>query len=45
MAILAQDPDHAPTCRILADYYARRPDGAGLADFYRAKAEVRATNH
>jgi tetratricopeptide (TPR) repeat protein len=37
-AILANDPDHPPTCRLLADYYARRPDGAGLANFYRAKA-------
>jgi tetratricopeptide (TPR) repeat protein len=44
MAILAQDPDHAPTCRILADYYSRRPDGAGLANFYRAKVEVRKAN-
>jgi tetratricopeptide (TPR) repeat protein len=38
MAILAKDPNHAPTCRILADYYAKRPDGAGLANFYRTKA-------
>jgi hypothetical protein len=42
MAILAKGPDHAPTCRIPADYYAQRPDGAGLADFYRAKADARA---
>jgi tetratricopeptide (TPR) repeat protein len=38
MAILANDPNHAATCRLLADYYARRPDGAGLANLYRAKA-------
>jgi tetratricopeptide (TPR) repeat protein len=37
-AILANDPNHAPTCRILADHYARKPDGAGLANFYRVKA-------
>lgn len=42
MAILAKNPDHAPICRILADYYTRRPDGAGLANFYRARAEARA---
>ena len=42
MAVLAKDPDHAPTCRLLADYYVRRPDGAGLANFYRARAEARA---
>jgi tetratricopeptide (TPR) repeat protein len=41
MAILAHDPNHAPTCRLLADYYARRPDGAGLANFYRAQAAAR----
>jgi Tfp pilus assembly protein PilF len=41
MAILANAPDHVPTCRLLADYYAQRPDGAGLANFYRAKAAVR----
>lgn len=33
------NPDHAPTCRLLADYYARRPDQAGLANFYRIKAD------
>jgi Flp pilus assembly protein TadD len=38
MVILANDPNHAPTCRLLADYYARRPDGAGLANLYRVKA-------
>ena len=43
MAILANDPNHAPTCRILADYYAKRPDGAGLANFYRAKANTEAS--
>ncbi len=37
-AILAQEPDHPPTCRLLADYYAQRADGAGLANFYRLKA-------
>jgi Tfp pilus assembly protein PilF len=40
MAILARNPDHAPTCRLLADYYAMQPDGAGLANFYRVKAEA-----
>jgi Flp pilus assembly protein TadD len=40
MAILANDPNHAPTCRLLADYYAKRPDGAGLANFYRVKATI-----
>jgi len=40
MAILASDPNHAPTCRLLADYYARRPDNAGLANLYRAKASA-----
>ena len=32
----------APTCQLLADYYASRPDGAGLANFYRLKATSRA---
>jgi tetratricopeptide (TPR) repeat protein len=41
MAVLAHDPNHMPTCRLLADYYAGRPDGAGLANFYRAKAAAR----
>ena len=40
MAILANDPNHAPTCRLLADYYAKQPDGAGLANFYRLKATI-----
>ena len=39
-AILASDPNHAPTCRLLADYHAKRPDGAGLANFYRLKATL-----
>ena len=43
MAILANNPDHGPTCRILADYYAKRPDGAGLANFYRLKATTQAS--
>ena len=43
MAILANDPNHAPTCRILADYYAKRPDGAGLANLYRLRATTRAS--
>ena len=43
MAILAKKPDHAPTCRLLADYYARKPDGAGLANFYRARADSQPT--
>ncbi len=40
MAILAGDPNHGPTCRLLADYYARKPDGAGLANLYRMKASA-----
>jgi Flp pilus assembly protein TadD len=38
MAVLANDPNHAPTCLLLANYYSQRPDGAGLANFYRLKA-------
>jgi thioredoxin-like negative regulator of GroEL len=38
MAILTHNPDHPPTCLLLADYYGKRPDGAGLANFYRLKA-------
>lgn len=38
-AALASHPDHGPTCRLLADYYAGRPDQAGLANYYRLKAE------
>jgi hypothetical protein len=38
MAALASDPNHSPTCRLLADYYAGRPAEAGLANFYRLKA-------
>jgi len=44
MAVLANNPDHGPTCRILADYYAKRPDGAGLANFYRLKATTQASS-
>jgi Flp pilus assembly protein TadD len=40
-AILANHPNHVPTCRFLADYYAKRPDGAGRANYYRLKAEAR----
>ncbi len=40
MAILAGDPNHGPTCRLLADYYAKKPDGAGLANLYRMKASA-----
>jgi len=43
MAILANNPDHVPTCRLLADYYGKRPDGAGLANFYRLKATTKAS--
>jgi Tfp pilus assembly protein PilF len=38
MAILASEPNHAATCLLLADYYTKQPDGAGLANFYRLKA-------
>jgi len=44
MAILANNPDHGPTCLLLADYYSKRPDGAGLANFYRLKATTRASS-
>ena len=40
MAILAGDPNHGPTCRLLADYYGKKPDGAGLANLYRMKASA-----
>jgi Flp pilus assembly protein TadD len=43
-AILANNPDHGPTCRLLADYYGKRPDGAGLANFYRLKATTKASD-
>lgn len=43
MAILSSDPNHPSTCRILADYYAKRPDGAGLANYYRARAGAAAS--
>jgi tetratricopeptide (TPR) repeat protein len=42
MAILARDPNHATTCRLLADYYRHRPDGAGLANLYQLKADSQA---
>jgi predicted Zn-dependent protease len=44
MAILAHYPNHVPTCRLLADYYALRPDGAGLANFYRAKVAAQTSS-
>jgi tetratricopeptide (TPR) repeat protein len=37
-AVLTKHPNHAPTCRLLADYHARRPSEAGLANFYRLQA-------
>jgi Flp pilus assembly protein TadD len=42
MAVLANNPNHAPTCLLLADYYSKRPDGAGLANYYRLKAATQA---
>jgi thioredoxin-like negative regulator of GroEL len=42
-AILSRNPDHAPTCRILADFYSKQPDKAGLANLYRLKATSNAT--
>jgi Tfp pilus assembly protein PilF len=42
MAVLANDPDHASTCLLLADYYSKQPEGAGLANFYRVKAATHA---
>src|SRR5262249_6649193 len=41
MAILARDPNHVPTCRLLAEYYRLQPDGTGLANFYQIKADSR----
>ncbi len=38
-AILANDPGHVATCRLLADHYAGRPDKAGLANYYRLRAD------
>jgi Flp pilus assembly protein TadD len=43
-AILANNPNHGPTCRLLADYYEKRSDGAGLANFYRLKASTKASD-
>jgi predicted Zn-dependent protease len=43
MAVLARDPNHVPTCRLLADYYRKQPDGTGLANFYQLKADAQAT--
>jgi Tfp pilus assembly protein PilF len=43
MAIMAHNPNHVPTCMLLADYYSKRPDGAGLANFYRLKAASRSS--
>jgi tetratricopeptide (TPR) repeat protein len=37
-AVLASDPDHAETNALLADYYGKRPDQAGLANYYRLRA-------
>ncbi len=39
MAALTNQPNHPAACRLLADYYARQPGQAGLANFYRFKAE------
>ena len=41
--ILAHNPNHVPTCLLLADYYSKQPDGAGLANFYRLKASSQAS--
>ena len=43
MAVLANNPNHAPTCGLLADFYGKQPDKAGLANFYRLKATSNAT--
>ena len=37
--VLRQRPGHPPTCRLLADYHARRGE-AGLANFYRLNAST-----
>ena len=34
-AVLASDPDHAATNELLADYYSKQPNEAGLANYYR----------
>jgi tetratricopeptide (TPR) repeat protein len=39
MAALTNQPNHPVTCRLLADYYALHPGQAGLANYYRLKAE------
>jgi len=36
-AVLASDPDHAATNSLLADYYSKQADKAGLANFYRLR--------
>ena len=36
--ILASDPDHAATNSLMAEYYSKRPNDAGLANFYRLRA-------
>ena len=45
MAILSNNPNHVPTCLLLADYYSKRPDGAGLANLYRMKAAAQVSSH
>jgi tetratricopeptide (TPR) repeat protein len=39
-AVLASDPDHAATNALLADYYGKRKNQAGLANFYQLKAQA-----
>jgi tetratricopeptide (TPR) repeat protein len=40
--VLRQTPGHAPTHRLLAEYYARK-DNTGLANYHRSMAEVATT--
>jgi predicted Zn-dependent protease len=37
-AVLASDPDHAATNALLAEYYSKRPEEVGRANFYRLRA-------
>jgi hypothetical protein len=37
-AVLASDPTHAAANSLMADYYSKRPNETGLANFYRLRA-------
>jgi tetratricopeptide (TPR) repeat protein len=38
--VLRADPVNVPTHRLLADYYSKRPDSAGLANYHRLRASA-----